>query len=145
MSPDPGEAAMTREMQEPRPVTDLSCFDCGSDADWFMLHDAVWFETGMGEEGNLCIACVEDRLGRMVTRGDFADVPLNDPAFSRGRWPPGPSGYEVDWQSDELVSSVRPVPPVRCLPDALRKFDLEAVRQVKTSLDGDPKSIPNLV
>jgi hypothetical protein len=53
------------------------CFDCGSDEDWYMLRDEVWAATGM-RRAHLCIACVEQRLGRLVTRADFTDVAVND-------------------------------------------------------------------
>jgi hypothetical protein len=59
-------------------VNCTQCFDCGSDEDWYMLTDATWAATGMGKRGHLCIACVEDRLGRLVTREDFTDAPIND-------------------------------------------------------------------
>jgi hypothetical protein len=54
------------------------CFDCGSDDDYYMLRDEVWAATGMGRRGHLCIACVEERLGRTLTREDFTDVDVND-------------------------------------------------------------------
>jgi hypothetical protein len=40
-----------------------------------MVHDRVW--EAAGGEGHVCVACLEARLGRMLTLQDFTDVPLN--------------------------------------------------------------------
>ena len=73
-------------------VSCTHCFDCGSDDDWYMLRDEVWTATGMGKHGHLCIACVEQRLGRLVTRADFTDASVND-LWAIDYWGglPGPS------------------------------------------------------
>jgi len=42
-----------------------------------MTTDAVWQEAG-DASGCLCIACLEDRLGRELQRSDFTAVPVND-------------------------------------------------------------------
>jgi hypothetical protein len=85
----------------------VQCDDCGvdvapCDADgypvedgWegYMVHDQVW--EAAGGEGHLCVGCLEARLGRRLTVGDFTDCPLNtDPAQCRserlrGRLQPG--------------------------------------------------------
>ena len=54
------------------------CYDCGSSEDLYVLKDEVWAATGMGEHGFLCTGCVEQRLGRELTRADFTDAPVND-------------------------------------------------------------------
>lgn len=50
----------------------------------YTVHGHVWAAAGMppGEDdqgpGNyLCIACLEKRLGRILTREDFTDSPVN--------------------------------------------------------------------
>jgi hypothetical protein len=44
----------------------------------FMLEDALWAKVNGGPEGVLCLACVEERLGRSVTRDDLKlEVPCN--------------------------------------------------------------------
>lgn len=55
-----------------------------------MVKDSVWFQAArhshtadgdlrlMFGRGFLCIACLEHRLGRQLTRADFTDAPVND-------------------------------------------------------------------
>jgi hypothetical protein len=69
------------------------CFDCGHDTtpctgkrgrrhmgrwEWYMVRNELWASTGMND-GFLCIACLESRIGRRLTFADFPDVPVNDP------------------------------------------------------------------
>jgi hypothetical protein len=62
-------------------VIDWRCIDCGVDTDaideYYMLLDEVWAEAHPDYEGNLCIECVEQRLGRTLTSLDFAAKPVN--------------------------------------------------------------------
>jgi hypothetical protein len=50
-----------------------------------MVHDHVWAEAGMplselaGDGLYLCVGCLEERLGRVLTRADFTDAPINEP------------------------------------------------------------------
>ena len=75
------------------------CIDCGTDTtpaprrqgsqQWYMVHRHVWQAAGMPKDrvlgydetdGNfLCIACLETRLGRILTPDDFPDLPVNEP------------------------------------------------------------------
>lgn len=44
----------------------------GYDNDWFMLKDRIWREATRGTDVRcLCIACLEQRLGREVNAKDF--------------------------------------------------------------------------
>jgi hypothetical protein len=58
------------------------CNDCGVDViaagEWYMAHPKVWEgELGSGWTDNLCIGCLEQRLGRRVTL--FEDIgPASD-------------------------------------------------------------------
>ena len=48
------------------------------DWQWYMVHDAVWEAAGMERfGGELCIDCLEKRLGRPLTGADFPDIPVN--------------------------------------------------------------------
>ena len=52
------------------------CNDCGINVvdigDWYMATPEIWNEQlGLGWNDNLCIACLEQRLGRRVRRGDI--------------------------------------------------------------------------
>jgi hypothetical protein len=64
------------------------CVDCGVDVhetgEYYMLHDAVWnsawigrYRSPIGLDGQLCIGCLERRLGRTLMHCDFTDGPVN--------------------------------------------------------------------
>jgi hypothetical protein len=47
-----------------------------------MVHDEVWQEARGLQRAPLlflCISCLERRLGRTLTQGDFTDAPINNP------------------------------------------------------------------
>jgi hypothetical protein len=49
-----------------------------------MVHDEVWARTGLGgDDGQLCIGCLEKRIGRRVGPGDFIDAPINQIGMDR--------------------------------------------------------------
>jgi hypothetical protein len=69
----------------------VRCVDCGVDVtpgvdadpiagtwEYYMVHDEVWAAARMPYEGSLCVACLEVRLGRHLTPGDFSAWPIND-------------------------------------------------------------------
>ncbi|MCX5045180.1 hypothetical protein OG921_18600 [Aldersonia sp. NBC_00410] len=62
-------------------VLDWRCLDCGVDTDaideYYMVHDALWREAAAGERAQLCIDCLEARLGRTLTAADFTDAEVN--------------------------------------------------------------------
>jgi hypothetical protein len=81
------------------------CVDCGVDTcpvdrgfrgEFFMVHDEVWAAAGMGA-GYLCVGCLEHRLGRQLTPGDFTACELNDLAVADGR-------YASSWRTPRLVA-----------------------------------------
>lgn len=55
------------------------CVDCSKDTmenDYYSVENEVWLAAGMkidpmGDDGMLCIACLERRLGRPLTLADF--------------------------------------------------------------------------
>lgn len=59
----------------------FDCLDCGVDTsvigEYYMLKDAIWLQANPAGEGQLCIACVERRLGRQLSPEDFLDAPIN--------------------------------------------------------------------
>ena len=65
------------------------CVDCGVDVheigEYFMVLGAVWNTAWRGRyrspigDGQLCIGCLERRLGRTLMSCDFSDAPINDP------------------------------------------------------------------
>ena len=44
-----------------------------------MVHDEVWYLaiTAMDKRHMFCIGCLERRLGRLLTKDDFTDAPVN--------------------------------------------------------------------
>lgn len=62
-------------------VCDWRCLGCGIDMstvdEYYMLKSDVWAQVNPAIDGNLCIACVEERLGRTLTAADFTDSPIN--------------------------------------------------------------------
>ena len=43
-----------------------------------MVTDQTWERSGLGgDDGMLCIGCLEQRLGRVLHAKDFIDVPIN--------------------------------------------------------------------
>ena len=50
------------------------CVDCGKDThgEYYMVADEVWAASGLAPDGGmLCLADLERRLGRLLTRHDF--------------------------------------------------------------------------
>jgi hypothetical protein len=46
-------------------------------AEYYMVTDACWKRAGMGPyDGQLCIGCIEKRLGKQLTPRNFTDCPL---------------------------------------------------------------------
>ena len=63
-----------------------NCVDCGIHTglheEYYMVHDSVWKLSGLGDhDGMLCIACLEDRIGRDLTPDDFPVLPINSGNF----------------------------------------------------------------
>lgn len=57
------------------------CLDCGVDTgkigEHYMLVNETWRLTGLGPIGMLCIAHVEQRIGRKLVKSDFNGSYLN--------------------------------------------------------------------
>lgn len=63
----------------------FACLDCGKDTgrlgEHYYVHDEVWLSVVADKTGMLCVGCLEKRLGRQLTAGDFPDVFINSPKF----------------------------------------------------------------
>lgn len=61
----------------------FECLDCGVDTslihEYYMVKNRVWLKAHPADDGMLCIACLETRLGRVLTHKDFTDAPINLP------------------------------------------------------------------
>jgi hypothetical protein len=56
------------------------CRDCGRDTarEYYKVHDSVWAQTGLGpKDGELCIGCLEKRIGRRLQPQDFPPANIN--------------------------------------------------------------------
>ena len=42
-----------------------------------MVTDEVWLEANPKDHGMLCIGCLEQRRGKLLTKDEFTDCPLN--------------------------------------------------------------------
>lgn len=55
------------------------CRSCGVDTEdineFYMVHNEMWEEFGV--DGQLCIGCLEESLGRELESDDFSECPLN--------------------------------------------------------------------
>jgi hypothetical protein len=83
-------AAMTAQW----PLIVSTCADCGVGTirlgEWYMVNDDVWEQAWAGRRKSwqgrvpgteiLCIACLEQRLGRTLMACDFIDVEVNSPS-----------------------------------------------------------------
>ncbi|WP_234795582.1 hypothetical protein [Mycobacteroides saopaulense] len=88
-------------------MIDWSCMDCGVDTDnidgqghdeYYMIHDDLWLSINLDRSGYLCIACVEERLGRHLTPADFTDARINRNRHGRSEWLTLRLGH-MDWGS----------------------------------------------
>jgi hypothetical protein len=74
------------------PLIVSTCADCGLGTiragEWYMVKNAVWEQAWAGRRKSwhgrvpgqeiLCIACLEQRLGRTLMAYDFTDAEVND-------------------------------------------------------------------
>lgn len=66
------------------------CRDCGMctncEGEYYMVLDDVWYSvvTVMDASGMLCIGCLEARRGKLLTKNEFTDAPINSMALIVG-------------------------------------------------------------
>jgi hypothetical protein len=72
-----GAMAQQRDYQfSPDDIARHTCLDCGVNVievgDYCMVQEEIWRDTlALGWDDNLCIACIEKRLGRRLTPHDL--------------------------------------------------------------------------
>lgn len=62
------------------------CIDCRTrtDDEYYMVQDEIWQDAvGWGSAGEICIGCLEKRLGRRLVAADFTGAPVNDPEMGK--------------------------------------------------------------
>lgn len=59
----------------------FKCMDCAMctlcNDEYYMVQNELWSEAIPEKHGMICIGCIEQRLGRLLTKDDFTDAPLN--------------------------------------------------------------------
>lgn len=59
---------------------EVECVLCGVDTtainEYYMINNDLWKQYG-AHSGMMCIGCLEERLGRKLTKDDFSDALLN--------------------------------------------------------------------
>jgi hypothetical protein len=80
----------------PRALFDPLCVDCDVDTVWiddyYMVRDDVW---PLEENGTLCVACLEARIGRRLTPADFTGAPINHDCEQSARLASRLRGHEA--------------------------------------------------
>ena len=83
----------------PLDIRVFACLDCNActncNGEYYMVHDEVWKLANPADRGMLCIGCLEQRLGRLLTKDDFTDAPVNS------MW--------LEWGSTRLKNRLRKV------------------------------------
>jgi hypothetical protein len=64
----------------PEQLAAYACNDCGSNVveigEFYMLRPEIWgAQLGLDRDDNLCIGCLEKRLGREVSLQDMCGIP----------------------------------------------------------------------
>lgn len=66
---------------------DFKCITCDINTfyihEYYMIQDDLWKKVNPKKKGMMCIGCVELKLGRTLTSGDFPDYPVNSLNFFR--------------------------------------------------------------
>lgn len=61
-------------------IDNFECFDCSKNTftEYYMVYDDIWQLSGLNKkEGKLCIICLENRIGRKLTKHDFPNLYVN--------------------------------------------------------------------
>jgi hypothetical protein len=75
-----GQASKRRQRTERKPIEQYNCNDCKINTvrcgEFYMLKHDLWKgKLKLGWNDNLCVGCLEARLGRKITIGDLAFLP----------------------------------------------------------------------
>lgn len=57
-----------------------ACQDCSKHTagnDYYMVQHDLWAHMHPNRAGMLCLSCLQTRMGRILTRSDFIDAPVN--------------------------------------------------------------------
>ena len=78
---------MNEENQDQRSYVELAeklCAVCGEQTllYWYYVDDRVWKEAGFSPDAAAHATCLASRLGRLLVKEDFLNVPANDIALA---------------------------------------------------------------
>jgi hypothetical protein len=78
---------MNEENQGQRTYVELAeknCAVCGEPTllYWYYVDDSVWKKAGFTHDDAAHATCLASRLGRLLVKDDFLDVPVNDIALA---------------------------------------------------------------
>ena len=63
------------------------CLDCAVDTheinEYYMVHDELWLMANPADYGELCIGCLESRIGRKLNANDFTNYAVNKGFFEQ--------------------------------------------------------------
>jgi hypothetical protein len=97
----PPEIEAKAKRRPPSRRRKCDCMDCGTElgfrggnGHFYMVRDHVWLQAVPNVRGELCLDCLQVRLGRSLSAADFLYTPLQ--MFKRLYFPSGPSAEEVD-------------------------------------------------
>ena len=116
--------------RDKRPV--WICNDCGVDCakigEYYMACSSLWEgELGLGLNDNLCIGCLEKRLGRRITMLDFS------------RWPNSPWEHSQRLARVVFGHCISKRPPYRLLKSAGNvHLSRKAVKEIGEYRDAEP-------
>jgi hypothetical protein len=78
---------MNEDNRDQRSYVELAekpCAVCGEPTllYWYYVYDRVWKEAGLSPDDAAHATCLASRLGRLLVKDDFLDVPVNDIALA---------------------------------------------------------------
>ena len=129
-----GRDKLRRLFPKKRPV--CLCNDCGVDCakigEYYTASPKVWEETlGLGWADNLCIGCLERRLGRRMTMRDLC------------RWPNSPWEHSLRLAVRMIGNLITKRPPYRKLKSALNlHISCKDVEEIGKYRDAEPPLNP---
>jgi hypothetical protein len=96
---------------KPEPDCKFLCVDCGKNTrggEYYSVHDELWAASGLGpNDGMLCLACLEKRIGRPLTIADFVWTCLPSlEVWQRHVAPRGVTSLQ-DWHDAKVVGDRR--------------------------------------
>jgi hypothetical protein len=111
-----------------RPV--CICNECGVDCakigEWYMASPKIWDALHLGWDDNLCIGCLEQRLGRRIALRDLC------------RWPNSPWEFSVRLAARVFGTAITKRKPYRVRKGSIVQIDRASCRRIAEYLKSEP-------